>query len=162
MDAAGDFIVVWQSYGSSGSDTSYLSIQGQRYRRFSEFQVNTYTTTNQLHPTVAMDGDGDFVVVWESYGSSGSDTSVWSIQGQRYNTSGIAQGSEFQVNTYTTSDQRRPAVAMDADGDFVVVWQSYGSSGNDTSNSSIQGQRFSAPPPGPIYMQYLPVVIEDT
>ena len=30
-------------------------------------------------------------------------------------------GSEFQVNTFTTNDQRLPAVAVAADGDFVVV-----------------------------------------
>jgi hypothetical protein len=30
-------------------------------------------------------------------------------------------GGEFQINTYTIDQQRRPAVAMDADGDFVVV-----------------------------------------
>ncbi len=33
-------------------------------------------------------------------------------------------GGEFPVNSYTTSDQREPAIAMDADGDFVVTWSS--------------------------------------
>ena len=51
-------------------------------------------------------------------------------------------GGQFQVNTYTTSGQRRPSVASDAEGDFVVVWQSNGSSGGDTSGYSVQGQRF--------------------
>jgi len=31
MDAAGNFVVVWESIGSSGSDTSDESIQGQLY-----------------------------------------------------------------------------------------------------------------------------------
>ena len=31
MDAAGGFVVVWQSDRSSGTDTSSLSIQAQRY-----------------------------------------------------------------------------------------------------------------------------------
>ena len=47
--------------------------------------------------------DGDFVVVWESNGSSGTDTSSWSIQGQRYASNGSTLGAQFQVNTYTTS-----------------------------------------------------------
>ena len=34
-------------------------------------------------------------------------------------------GSEFQVNTYTTSLQSRPSVSTAADGDFVVVWHHY-------------------------------------
>src|SRR5947199_29588 len=32
------------------------------------------------------------------------------------------QGPAFQVNTYTPSDQFHPAVATDADGNFVVLW----------------------------------------
>jgi hypothetical protein len=36
--------------------------------------------------------------------------------------------------------------AQAADGDFVVVWASYGSSGTDTSNYSIQGQRYLPEP----------------
>ena len=33
-------------------------------------------------------------------------------------------GPELQVNTYTTGSQFGPDVAMDASGNFVVVWQS--------------------------------------
>ena len=149
MDADGDFVVVWDSDGSSGTDTSLRSIQGQRYNsagaaQGGEFQVNTYTTSRQQIPEVAMDADGDFVVVWVSQGSSGTDTDYGSIHGQRYNSAGAAQGGEFQVNTYTTNSQSRPAVAMDADSDFVVVWQSDGSSGTDTEYYSIQGQRYNS------------------
>jgi len=149
MDNDGDFVVVWQSYGSSGTDASTLSIQSQRYNaggtaQGSQFQVNTYTTGAQYRPAVAIDSDGDFVVVWHSGGSSGTDASGYSIQGQRYNSNGTAQGSEFQINTYTTLSQRSPAVAMNSDGDFVVVWHSNGSSGTDTSVYSIQGQRYNS------------------
>ena len=92
---------------------------------------------------MAADADRDFVVVWESPGSSGTDASGQSIHGRRYASDGSSQGAQFQVNSYTTSDQRIPAVAAAADGDFVVVWDSDGSSGPDTHTTSIQGQRFS-------------------
>jgi hypothetical protein len=149
LDSDGDFVVVWQSFGSSGSDTNSDSIQGQRYNaagtpQGSQFQVNTYTTNFQWLPAVALDSNGDFVVVWQSNGSSSGDTSVYSIQGQRYNAAGTPQGSQFQINTYTTSAQAHPAISLDSDGDFVVVWQSNGSSGGDTSGYSIQGQRYNA------------------
>ncbi len=151
LDAAGNFVVVWQSRGSSGSDVSGSSIQGQRYDAAGdpvggEFQVNTYTTGYQVYPAVAMDTDGSFVVVWQSEGSGGSDGSENSIQGQRYDAAGAPVGSEFQVNTYTTADQRSPGVAaIDAEDDIVVVWESVGSSGPDTSFASIQGQRYRDP-----------------
>ncbi len=112
--------------------------------RAGDVQVNTYTTGSQGDPSVAANLDGDLVVVWRSRGSHGTDTNFASIQGQRYAADGTALGSEFQVNTYTTDNQFNPSVAMDLDGDFVVVWDSGSSGGPDTSGRSIQGQRYAA------------------
>jgi hypothetical protein len=130
MDGDGDFVVAWESYGQDGDG---WGIFAQRYDSSgaalgAEFQVNTYETDMQSQPAVGMDGDGDFVVVWESYGQDGSD---WGIFAQRYDSSGSAVGAEFQVSTYTTSWQTWPAVGMDGDGDFVVVWSSDGQDGSD-------------------------------
>src|SRR6185503_11157931 len=47
------------------------------------------------------------------------------IFGQRYSSGGVPVGTEFQVNTYTTGRQARPAVAADP-GNFVVVWEDGG------------------------------------
>ncbi len=46
--------------------------------------MNSYTFDPQSFPAAAMDPHGDFVVVWESNESPGTDTSTVSIQGQRY------------------------------------------------------------------------------
>ena len=148
-DSAGNFVVVWQSVGSAGSDTSSHSIHGQRYDsagvpQGGEFQVNTYTTSSQRYPAVASDSAGNFVVVWASSGSAGSDTSGVSIQGQRYDSAGVPQGGEFQVNAYIIGTQTIPAVAADSAGNFVVVWFSAGSDGSDTSGPSVQGQRYDS------------------
>jgi hypothetical protein len=144
-----DFVVVWESYGSLGTDTYFSSVQGQRFAsdgspRGSQFQINTYTTSDQSTPSVSADGAGNFTVVWTSRGSSGTDTSYDSIQGQRYASNGSALGAEFQVNTYTSLYQRHPAVAADSAGGFVVVWESRRSSGTDSSLHSIQGQRYAS------------------
>jgi hypothetical protein len=50
-------------------------------------------------------------------------------------------GGEFRVNTYTTSAQRRPAVAKRANGDFVITWHS---NGPDGSGYGVRDQRYSA------------------
>ncbi len=149
VDSGGEFVVVWSSYGSGGDDSSGYSIQGQRYdsdgtAAGSQFQVNTYTTAKQQWNDVAMNSDGEFVVVWRSLGSDGDDSSDYSIQAQRYDSDGTAAGSQFQVNTYTTGRQDASMVAVDSGGEFVVVWQSAGSGGSDTSNYSIQGQRYAS------------------
>src|SRR5262249_13999488 len=144
MDTVGEFVVTWQSVGSYGMDcstfpfvctdvdTSGYSIQAQRFdagghKVNGQFQVNSYTTLKQQFSSVAMDGEGNFVVAWQSNGSYGTDSYLYSVQAQRYRADGAPIGGEFQVNTYTSNDQYHPSVATDADGNFVVAWQSYGS-----------------------------------
>ncbi|MCC7510602.1 MAG: tandem-95 repeat protein [Planctomycetes bacterium] len=138
MDADGDFVVVWHSFGQDGSD---YGIYAQRYDNGgatvgSEFRVNTFTPSTQVFPSLAMDADGDFVIAWMSDGQDGSSFGIYA---QRYNNSGAAVGTEFRVNTFTTNDQLHPSVAMDADGDFMVAWQSFGQDGN---GNGIYAQRF--------------------
>src|SRR5262249_15706616 len=89
-------------------------------------------------PVVAMDNNGNFVVVWDSYGQDGSGAGVY---GQRYSAAGAKLGGEFRVNTYTSGDQAYAPLAMDNKGNFVVVWSSYG---QDGSGYGIYGQRYNA------------------
>jgi hypothetical protein len=130
-----------------GSDSSDFSIQGQRFTPGgspigSEFQVNTYTTLAQRFPSASAAANGGFLVSWTSNGSFGGDSSGESVQAQRYAEDGSPIGAEFQVNTYSTSTQTTPSVAVDDDGDFVVAWMSIGSPGDDTSYTSIQARRY--------------------
>jgi hypothetical protein len=143
----GAFVAAWSNSGGNPSDTT----NSVRARLFDssgapagdDFQVNSYTPSSQTVPSVGMDGAGNFVVAWQSDGSSGSDTSGTSIQGQRYDSAGAAVGTEFQVNTYTTDGQTAPAIAVATDGRFVVVWASVKSDGLD-ADGSIQGQVFDS------------------
>ena len=138
-DAAGNFVVVWSAY----QDGDESGIVGRRYDSGgsplgTEFQVNSYTTEQQSNPVIAVAPDGSFVVVWSSYGQDGSHFGVF---GQRFASSGSSAGTEFQVNTYTTDRQIDPAVAIDATGNFAVVWSSYAPDG---SGFGISGQRFAS------------------
>jgi hypothetical protein len=49
--------------------------------------------------------------------------------------------ADFQINTHTTNNQANPAIAADANGNFVVVWSSYL---QDGSSNGIFGRRFNA------------------
>jgi hypothetical protein len=145
----GGFVVVWDSNGSPGTDASGYSVQGQRYGsggspQGAQFQVNTHATGNQRASSVASAQDGSFVAVWTSSQASGTDTSGYSIQGQRFASGGAPQGGQFQVNTYTTGAQLAPSVAPSPGGGFLVVWSSQGSPGTDANGSSIQGQRYAS------------------
>jgi hypothetical protein len=139
--ANGDFVIAWQSRQQDGD------LLGIFLRRFTsagaaqglELQVNTLTANDQRKPDVASDGDGDFVVVWESLNQDGSELAVI---GRRFSAAGAAQGPEFQVNRYTFDDQWDPVVAFDADGDFIIAWQS----DLQDPGQGVFAQRFSLPP----------------
>jgi len=127
-DAAGNFVVVWQSAYQDGSGEGVF---GQRYSVAGlplgpEFRANTYTPAGQYWPSVAVDPTGAFLVAWSSQDQEGGV----GVFGQRYAASGASLGSEFQINTYTTGTQRLPSVAADSSGNFVVAWESYEQDGS--------------------------------
>lgn len=133
-DEAGNFIVVWHSEGQDGDG---LGIYARRYLSNgtsvgTEFLVNTYTTGHQEVPDVAMNGTGNFVIVWDD-----DDDDNLGVFGQYYDAGGTPQGSEFQANTTPVGAFDHPAVAIAADNTFVVVWPS--EQGGDLD---ILGQRF--------------------
>jgi len=107
--------------------------------------VNTYTTGSQGAPSVAVDGDGNFLVVWHSFSDPGRpDGDDEGVFGQHFANSGEPLGLEFQVNTYTSGSQFEPSVSAGSDGSFVVVWQSgYAGPGpqQDGDQGGIFGQR---------------------
>jgi hypothetical protein len=89
-----------------------------------EFQVNVVTTGHQTVPHVATLAGGEFVVVWTSYASAGSDSDLSSVQGQRLGPDGTRIGPQFQVNTVTTGYQWAQSVVAAPDGGFLVTWMS--------------------------------------
>jgi S-layer family protein len=137
MDARGNFVVVWESNLQDGS------LDGVVGRRFdaagvsvgTEFIVNTTTAGSQGDPDVSVDRRGEFVVAWTDY-QGGTE-----IKARRFDRSGKALGAEFLVNAYGTGTQASPSVALDAGGNFVVVWESLGQDGNGLG---VFGHRFGA------------------
>lgn len=137
-DPAGDTAVAWWSVGQDGSGPGVVT------RRFGpsgspltgEQPVNTFTSGAQWFPAVAALGSGEFVVVWESVGQDGSG---YGIRARRIDGSGVPTGTEIAVNSFTTGDQTRPAVAPSPDGGFVVVWTSVG---QDGSGEGVFGRAF--------------------
>jgi hypothetical protein len=131
IDVNGNFVIAWQSSGQDEPGLGGYGIYAQRYNsagvaQGGEFRVNTEIKGEQINPTIAMDLDGNFVISWQSSGQDKPGFEGYGIYAQRYNSSGVAQGGEFQVNTYTPNDQSTPKVAMNATGDFAISWTSYG------------------------------------
>lgn len=140
-DAGGNFVVAWTD--RSGRDGDRPGIIARRYSaagsaQGSEILVNGVTTGAQQSPAIAVDAVGNFIIAWESDGPEGGGFGIYA---RRFSAAGVPIGGDFAVNQYTTDDQRDPAIAIDASGDFVVVWTSFGQDGD---SEGVFARRFSA------------------
>ena len=105
--------------------------------------LGTGTAQEYTQRSVAMDHSGDFAVVWTSYGQDDpSDPLGAGVYMRLYSRDNTPLTSETLVNTYTKGNQLDGTIAMDAAGDFVVVWASQG---EDPDGSwGIYAQRFNS------------------
>ena len=138
-DPLGNFVIVWSSFPQDGSN---VGVFGQRFSTAgaalgAEFRVNTYTTGYQGTPAVAAAAGGAFVVAW-----AGGNSTTQTVAGQRFDAAGNRLGGEFLVSAQTGGLLNQPAVAVTADGGFVVVWSGYGS--GDNNSTGIFGRRYDA------------------
>lgn len=76
-------------------------------------------------------------MTWDSIGPDPSDPDS-AVMASRFDSAGARMGADFLVNSYTTGNQQQSTIAMDAKGDVLVAWQSFGSGGTDTELSSLQ------------------------
>ncbi len=137
MDSAGNTVVVWNDARTNSGDVYFQRYNAAGVAQGGNVLVNTTTANLQAEANVAMDANGNFVVVWSSDAQDGSGLGIYA---QRYNASGVAQGAEFRVNFITVNAQQNPAVAMDASGNFVVTWTD---SAADSFTSGVYAQRYN-------------------
>ena len=137
----GGAVVVWQGNQSGSWDIYATFIATNGTFITSDVLVNTTTAFDQINPAVAVLADGNVVIAWGSFEQDGSYQGVYA---RRFSPAGAPLGGEFKVSTSTYLNQRTPAVAALAGGQFVVVWVSeHQTSGNDV-RAGIFGQLFTA------------------
>jgi len=86
------------------------------------FGVTQNASGDQELPDVAMDTEGNFVVVWQDKYTLPSST--YEIYARRFDKFANPLSESFQVNTYSNDDQTLPSIAMDPIGNFIIVWAS--------------------------------------
>ena len=135
-NADGGFIAAWEAANQDGDSGGVFARQFDSAGTpiGDEFAVNTYTTGNQFDGRPIFQDDGSYVIVWVSRHQDGEGSGVF---GQHYSSPTEPIGSEFQVNTYTTSAQAGITIAPV--GSFVVGWYS---EGQDGDGRGIFAQRF--------------------
>ncbi|NIJ19346.1 Ca2+-binding RTX toxin-like protein [Sphingomonas naasensis] len=137
--AGGGYVVTWQTADTT-QDGSGTAVKAQIFDAAgaavgSEFRVNSFTSLDQLQPTVTGLADGSFVVAWHSTDTS-RDGAGWALEGQRFSASGAALGSEFRINSSAFGSQNNADIAALANGGFVVTWQ-IGNSGSSNATARV-------------------------
>lgn len=130
--ADGGWLAVWRSDHNA-------RIQGQRYN------ANGAAVGEEVNLTGNMDSRGGTVVAMPDGGwifaFHGSGVSGWETLFSRYDASGNIVGETIRANSTTLSDQFDPALAILADGGWVIAWTS---DGQDGSGYGIYAQRYNA------------------
>jgi S-layer family protein len=117
MAPSGEFVIAWSS--------SYSNSQRVVARRFDstgtpvggDFQVHIAGGYGYAagDADVAMDGTGNFVIVWGAFNNN------LSVRGQRFDAAGARQGAEFLAST-PPRIAVAPSVDQRRDGSFVLAW----------------------------------------
>jgi|GEM_PF-954016 len=163
LSGQGEFVVAFEHYEGTGP----WNVFGRIYRGFSDapegsaFRVNTEEVQQHTLPRVGAAGTPfrttGFVVTWQATGQDDPGQPGSGIYAQRFDNAPFAtaafylanphrEGSEYQVNTFTSGDQSRPAISMDERGQFVVAWDT---ANDDDASSGIVARRFGFPQAAP-------------
>jgi hypothetical protein len=143
MDPTGAFVALWEA-------TDLTDLLGRmKARRYDvaaqplgdEFSA-AVTDVDQVHPAIAVDEEGRFVVAWAERSADGG------VQARRFDRDGTPLGPAFRVDHEADTWQSYPSVGIRAGGDFVVVWRSDRAGGVGEDNEyRIFGQWFEGPTP---------------
>jgi hypothetical protein len=143
----GGFVITWQDASMTLGDASGTSVKGQVFDALgnkvgTEFLANTNTAGDQFFPQVTGLSGGGFVISWGDNGGTLGDASGTSVKAQVFDNAGNKVGTEFLVNTNTTSNQGAEHIASLSNGNFVVTWSDASGTLGDASGLSIKGQIF--------------------
>ena len=131
-------IVVYSGLGAGKRDSILLrkyDLDGVAQSNEAE-RVSTTIRGARSNAVVAANEAGSSVVVWQGRGQRDK----YGIYLQRFDANGVIAGDEQLVNVTVGGKQIDPAVAMAADGSFVVSW----SGPSSADFAGIFAQRFNA------------------
>ncbi len=141
LDPGGGAVAVWSSYYTTlGRSNEILARRCDPNGTLAEeeFQVNQTSEGNQTEPTIAMDGQGRWAVVWQGPGFEEEDIFL-----RLWDANGIALTEEMLVNSGTAGRQLYPSIAANAAGACVIVWESR-QTVEENAQSSVCGLLFDA------------------
>jgi hypothetical protein len=130
LDAQGNGMAVWHR-----QEASVGGIWGNRFVQpgaWNTAGIIDSTSADTNHPRVAVDPQGNAVVVWSQY--DGTRNSIWARRFTVPNTWNLPELIELD----DLGDANNPQVAINSNGHIVVVWRQ-----NDGTRNNIWANRFT-------------------
>jgi hypothetical protein len=148
VDASGNAISVWRQADVTPTNGVQFNVWANRYTASTTSwgaptSIESDDTGSADAPEVAMDSSGNAIAVWSQ------KVFAWnSILANRFDAGTGLWGMATLVETNDTNNARYPAVAMDANGDAVVVWEHWENRPDKgfIGPSRVASNRFSAGP----------------
>ena len=132
--AASGFVVVWESDAEFNDAIVGQLFDDNRNKVGGNFPVSDRSNSQRLPRVARIGGDG-FVVVWQDSERDNIFGRIFDAQGK--------PGAQGQVNIFSENAQEVPAVASDAEGNFVVVYESF-KFPTDGDGDAIVGRLYSS------------------
>jgi hypothetical protein len=122
IDNSNGIALDWEQYFPA---TQTQNVQLRRYTIAGVATTGVVTpNSNRVaihqYSAMAVDGDGNTVMVWDAVGQDGDGSSIY---GQRLDRTGSFVGTEFRVNDNIAGNQTLPGIGISDEGNYVVTWQ---------------------------------------
>lgn len=153
-------LFVWQSSATGNPEIYARILRTNDIGITSDVRVNTYIKDAQTAPAVAALNDGSAIVAWQSAWQDGCPSGIYA---RKVGANGVmTPKQEFEVNQYNDSalskgergGRRSPALALLANGNFVVTWVSEQQNQTILDSVDIYGRVF-APDLTPVTDEFL-------
>ncbi len=116
------FVITWSDFRNGNMDIYAQHYGANGLAAGINIKVNDDAFgANQYWSSIGVAGDGSFIITW--YDGRNGD---YDIYAQRYDTNGIAVGTNFRVNDdLSDENQDCNSIAVAVDGSFIIAWFDY-------------------------------------
>lgn len=116
VDDDGNFVIVWIDDRNAQRDIFAQRFDYEGNLLGGNFRITEDSSAHcQSYPSIGMDGDGSFTVVWYAW---------WLIYARRFDSQGNLIGNiEHKLKIEDYNSIVNPVISMNQSGDFVIVWK---------------------------------------
>ncbi len=126
IDSSGNPIVAWHEFDGTSSNIYVKKLVGNTWTLVGTTFLDANTNQDASNPSIAIDSSGNPIVAWKESDGTSSNIYVKKLVGNTW----TLVGTTF-LDANTNRDAYSPSIAIDSNGNPIVVWsESDGTSNN--------------------------------